>query len=319
LASDDPVAAALDDDDDDAADTSAPEKSASRAAADATTVRVPLAIQIAWIAIGVLLLVDHAYNADDDTWHSLWHPVTDALTLALVVFVLLGALINYVNEIGLPGGAKLTLRNERAAATLALDVSENYHEVAADLANRLQSWAEDGALLNDALDRYGTDGESISAIATRFCLERMEDAADLLSLDDEQPRLSVWWFFESEGGLRLLLSNEIRDQTTWDYLFEPFEGLMGQAFIECRQFNIPDVRSSSQFVEIRPDYPYRGVLLTPIVAGAGRKAVGIVSIDRTRPLAFNSVGENIGWAVASFIAQVYTHPTVRAALPELGL
>ncbi len=300
----------------DAAEPTAPDDAAAR---DGATVRVPVAIQVAWIAIGVALLLDHAYSGDRDTWHSLWHPVTDALTLAFVVFVLLGALINYVNEIGLPGGAKLTLRNERAAATLALDVSTSYQDIADDLADRLQSWSEDGALLNDALDRYGTDAEAISAIATRFCLERMEDVANLLSVDGEQARLSVWWFFESEGGLRLLLSNEIRDQQTWDYLFEPFEGLMGQAFVECRQDNIPDVRTSTQFVEIRPDYPYRGVLLTPIVAGAGRKAVGIVSIDRTRPLAFDAIGENIGWAVASFVAQVYTHPTVRAALPELGL
>ena len=314
---DDPVSVALDDDA--VADTSGSADSAPPPAAGGATVRVPLGIQIAWIAIGVLLLVDHAYTAGDDGWHDLWHPVTDALTLAFVIFVLLGALINYVNAIGLPGGATLTLRNERAAATLALDVSTSYHDIADDLANRLQSWSEDGALLNDALERYGTDDRAISTIATRFCLERMEDAANLLSLGDEAARLSVWWFFASEGGLRLLLSNEIRDQQTWDYLFEPFEGLMGQAFVECRQVNIPDVRTSAQFVEIRPDYPYRGVLLTPIVAGAGRKAVGIVSIDRTRPVAFDAIGENLGWSVASFVAQVYTHPTVRAALPELGL
>jgi hypothetical protein len=267
-------------------------------AAPRKPVSIPRWIQIVWVAAGVVLLLDHGYSDDFGGWHGVLHPVIDALTLALLVFVILGLLLDYVSDIGLPGGAKLTLR---------------------DLANRLQSWSEDGALLNDALERFGTDSAAISAITTRFCLERMEDAANLLSLRDEQARLSVWWFFASDGGLRLLLSNEIRDQQTWDYLFEPFEGLMGQAYVECRQYNIPDVRASAHFVEIRPDYPYRGLLLTPIVAGAGRKAVGVVSIDRTRPVAFDAIGESLGWAVASFVAQVYTHPTVRAALPEMGL
>jgi hypothetical protein len=288
-------------------------------AAPRKPVSIPRWIQIVWVAAGVVLLLDHGYSDDFGGWHGVLHPVIDALTLALLVFVILGLLLDYVSDIGLPGGAKLTLRDERTTAAVALGVSDNYREIADDLANRLQSWSEDGALLNDALERFGTDSAAISAITTRFCLERMEDAANLLSLRDEQARLSVWWFFASDGGLRLLLSNEIRDQQTWDYLFEPFEGLMGQAYVECRQYNIPDVRASAHFVEIRPDYPYRGLLLTPIVAGAGRKAVGVVSIDRTRPVAFDAIGESLGWAVASFVAQVYTHPTVRAALPEMGL
>ena len=283
-----------------------------------TTVRIPRWIQIAWIAAGVLLLLDHAFSDEHDGWHSLLHPVTDTLTLAFVVFILLGVMINYVNEIGLPGGANLKLRAERAADN-ALDASEKYQVAAETLANQLQSWAEDGALLNDLLDRYGHDREAISTITTRFCLERMEDAAALLSLPGERARLSVWWYFESDGGLRLLLSNEIRDQRTWDFVFEPFEGLMGQAFVEGRQYNIADVRDSAHFIEIRADYEYRGLLLTPIVAGAQRRAVGIVSIDRTRARRFDTIGEYIGQALASFVAQVYTHPTVRRALPEMGL
>ncbi len=311
--SDDPTSVEIDDKPAPPLDDRAPEKNA------VATVRVPRWIQITWIAVGLVLLFEHAFSDEYDGWRNFAHPITDTLTLAFIIFVLLGVLINYVNEIGLPGGANLKLRAERSTATVALEVTKNYRDVADNLANRLQSWSEDGALLNDALERFGTDGQAISAITTRFCLERMEDAASLLSFNDEQARLSVWWFFETDGGLRLLLSNEIRDQKTWDYLFEPFEGLMGQAYVECRQYNVSDVRASSHFVEIRKDYAYRGLLLTPIVAGAGRKAVGIISIDRTRAKAFDPIGENIGWALASFVAQVYTHPTVRAALPEMGL
>lgn len=276
---------------------------------------VPLWIQVVWVCSGLIFLIAHVLK-DAKKVEDLLHPVTDTQTAVFLVFTILGLLVNSLAEIGIPGGGKLKFRAVEAAANSALESAREFEIAAGELAQQIQSWAESVNLLNHKLSVYGTSAERIDNIVAQYCLSRMEEAAELLAFPGEKVRLSIWWWIKSELGLRLLLSNEIRDQDTWDFVFEPLEGLMGEAFVEARQFNLKDATKSPQFITIRQETEYRGLLLTPIVDGQ-RRIMGMLSIDRTRAAYFDSVAENIALALVSLIAQAYTHPTVRAALPEM--
>ncbi|HEY2473556.1 MAG TPA: GAF domain-containing protein [Candidatus Cybelea sp.] len=130
----------------------------------------------------------------------------------------------------------------------------------------------------------------------------MEEARDLIAERGDRTRLSFWWFVESAGGLKLLFSDDIRDEATLNHVFRPGVGLLGQCYVECRVYNLEDAPSSIYYQRIRPHADYNGLLLVPVRYRTYERPIGVLSIDRGKKEAFDDNAENVGSALADLIA-----------------
>jgi transcriptional regulator with GAF, ATPase, and Fis domain len=118
--------------------------------------------------------------------------------------------------------------------------------------------------------------------------------------------------------LFFMFSNDIRDERTKSFRFSPSAGLMGQAFVENRIYNIEDAPSSSFYVSIRDaDIDYHGLLLVPV--RALDQPVGMLSIDRRQSATFGEDAERIATGLSELLSYAFVHPRVRTlmrAMPD---
>jgi hypothetical protein len=265
--------------------------------------RIPFWVRALWFIFGALGFVDTIYTSDKSAFP--WHPVASLNALAWLCFTIVALIVNSLEQVGLPG-AKLSFRKRLRQVTEAADLSQKsvaaLTEVIDDYAGLLQSWTNAVNLLPEHLERYGVDVEKAYDILARFCLERMEEARDIIGESGERLRFSFWWFDEDSEGLKLLFSDDIRDEATLAHVFQPGSGLMGQCFIEDRVYNLEDAPTSIYYEKIRESPDYYGLLLVPVRARTGGEVIGVLSIDRQKKETFAATAENVARALGDLIA-----------------
>jgi hypothetical protein len=277
-----------------------------RAAADFA--RIPDPLRYVWVAIATLLLVAHAYETPGSVFP--FQPATDAITLAFLIFAILGLCVNYVSEVGLPGGAKFVLRKYERVQRAVLATQESAVALKAALheySNQMQSWTSSILLLDEHLEKFGKTDEDLNRIVARFCVERLEEARDLIQEDGDEVRLSIWWNFPELGGLVLLFSDGINDPETIGHVFAPGQGLCGQCFIEGRMYNLDDGQDSAYYERIVPNPEYHGLLLLPLRGGT-EKTRGVLSVDRVAKEEFSDDAVNASSALGDLTVYALTHP-----------
>ena len=264
---------------------------------------IPRSVQAAWIVLAAFGFIDNVFGSPGASFP--WHPIASTTALAWLLFGVIGLVVNRLDKIGLPGGANLSFRRleraEKAAAKREVSV-EALGQVLADYSDLMQNWAQSVNLLVEELEKYGEADDDVADILARFCLGRMEEARDVIAERGDRTRLSFWWYVEDAGGLKLLFSDDIRDDETLNHVFKPGAGLLGQCYVESRIYNFEDAPSSIYYQRIRQDPDYHGLLLVPVKARTDQKAIGVLSIDREKEEAFDENASNVGSALADLIA-----------------
>ena len=275
---------------------------------DGEIAHIPPIVQWPWVVSALVGLGAHVYLTTKGAFPS--HPLADGITLAWLVFAVIGASANYVREIGLPGGGKLAFRRlqkaRRAVQEEKVSVA-SLRSVIGTYSSQIQSWTNAINLFTEHLRLYGKTTDDKDEIVARFCIERMEEAKELIAEADDTVRLSLWWYIEEANGLMLIFSDDIRDQKTLDYVFLPGKGLCGQCYIEGRFYNLADAPSSIYYEPIIDAPQYHGLLLMPVQHGTGR-VLGVLSIDRVKKEEFEDTAIDIGRAVSDLLAYALCHP-----------
>jgi len=271
----------------------------------------PTAIaQVTLLAFGVAGLFFHV--TEPLFTHSGDWPNFDQLELLWLIPIVLGVLLPQIVEVGLPGGTSVKLRRVSDEAQEALTKAQRALDQTSLL---LANWASATNLLTGWLaDPHLPDATKIRR-ALRYCEDRMEEAAEELSVDDEPIRISVWLWDADKDGLVLVLSNEIRDEATRNYVFREGVGLLSQAFVEDRIFVFPDAPASPHYVGIPGTVPrYHGLMLVPI--RYDEHPIGVLSVDRKLVAVFDEKAENTASALADFVCIALMHPAIADSLRE---
>jgi hypothetical protein len=265
--------------------------------------RIPIAIQIVWVAIAALGFVDSLFASGKASFPS--HPIANTTALAWFVLGIIGLIVNHLDKVGLPGGASFSLRKleraEKAVAKSEVSV-DALREVLGDYSDLMQNWVQSVNLFTEQLEKYAETDDEVADILARFCLGRMEEARDLIGERGDRTRLSFWWFLEDAGGLKILFSDDIRDEETRNHVFRPGAGLLGQCFVESRTYNLEDAPASIYYEEIRPRADYHGLLLVPVRCKTDGPVLGVLSVDRQKREAFDQNASNVCSALADLIA-----------------
>jgi hypothetical protein len=250
--------------------------------------------------------------------HLPWHLNGTPVALAWFILAIVGVAANHLSEIGLPGGGKIAFRRlikvEKAIAKKTESVA-SLSTVIQEYADQLQSWTNSVNILTENLDRYGGTENDRVTIVVRYCLERMEEAKDLIEERGDTIRLSFWLYTEEEGGLKLLLSDDIRDTATLDHVFRPGQGLAGQCYVENRTYNLPDGPKSIYYQRVA-EPRYHGLLLVPVQFGATGEILGVLSVDRKKIERFDENAVNVARALGDLIAYAYRHPKAVGDFPD---
>jgi hypothetical protein len=269
--------------------------------------RIPRLIQIIWVAIAALGFIDSLYGSREALFP--WRPIANTTALAWFVLAVVGLIVNHLDKVDLPGGGGFSLskleRADEAAAEGGVSV-EAFRGALAAYSDLMQNWMESVNLFIEQLERYAKADDDVANVLARFCLGRMEEARDLIGERGERTRLSFWWFLEDADGLKMLFSDDIRDEKTRNHVFRPGAGLLGQCFVESRTYNLKDAPSSIYYEEIRPNPDYHGLLLVPVRQKTDGPVLGVLSVDREKKEAFDGNASNACSALAELIAYAMT-------------
>ncbi|MGA7356059.1 MAG: hypothetical protein WBW76_11585, partial [Candidatus Cybelea sp.] len=220
----------------------------TEAPADASSSRpnlekIPWWVQAPWVILALLGFVANLFGSPGASFP--WHPIWSPTALAWFSIVIVGAIINSLDKFGMPGGPQLSFRERTRQAIQKQQFSvEAMSSVVAEYSDLLQNWSNTVNLLGEQLEKYAKTDQDIANIVTRFCLGRMEEAKDFVAPEGDIVRFSFWWFDAEAEGLRLLISDDIRDEATLNFVFKPGAGLCGQCYVEDRYFNLADAPSS---------------------------------------------------------------------------
>ena len=265
--------------------------------------RIPLFVQVLWVALACFGFIDSVFGSAGASFP--WHPIAGTVALAWLAFGIVGLVINRLDTVGLPGGANLSFRRlqrvEKAAAK-SEDSVEALRAVLSDYSELMQNWLQSVNLFTEQLEKYAESDNDVADILARFCLGRMEEARELIAERGDRTRFSFWWFVEDEGGLKMLFSDDIRDEETLNHVFAPGAGLLGQCYVESRLYNVNDAPASIYFERIRPTPDYHGLLLVPARSETGGPVIGVLSIDREKKEVFDENASNVARALADLIA-----------------
>jgi hypothetical protein len=265
--------------------------------------RIPRSVQILWVCIAAFGFIDNVFGSAGASFP--WHPIASTSALAWLVFGIIGLAINHLATVGLPGGTNLSFRTlqraEKAAAKSEVS-AEAVREVLSDYSDLMHKWLRSVNLFTEQLKKYGKTDDDVGEILAQFCLGRMEEAKGVIAEQGDRTRFSFWWFVEDEGGLKLLFSDDIRDEDTLNHVFKPGSGLLGQCYVESRLYNVEDAPSSIYFEKIRAQTDYHGLLLVPVRSTTDGPVIGVLSVDREKKEAFDKNASNVAAALADLIA-----------------
>ena len=264
--------------------------------------KIPLWVQVPWIVLALFGFVANLFGSPGASFP--WHPIWSPTALAWFGVVIVGAIINSLEKFGMPGGPQFSFRERAREANQKQQFSvEAMSSVVSEYSDLLQNWANTVNLLGEQLEKYAKTDQDIANIVTRFCLGRMEEAKDFVASEGDVVRFSFWWFDDEAEGLRLLISDDIRDEATLNFVFRPGAGLCGQCYVEDRYFSFPDAPSSIYYEKIPGVTPqYQGLLLVPVKPRTDKGVIGVLSIDRVKAEEFDDNARNVGSALADLIA-----------------
>ena len=270
---------------------------------DESLARVPKVVQFLWVGLAAFGFVDNVFGSIGASFPR--HPICSPSSLAWLAFGFVGLIINRLDKVGLPGGGNLSFRKlarfEKAIAKSEISV-EALREVLEDYSNLMQNWLHSINLFAEQLEVYAKNDSDVADILARFCLGRMEEAREVVAERGDHTRFSFWWFVEDAGGLKLLFSNDIRDEKTLNHVFKPGAGLLGQCYVEGRIYNLDDAPTSVYYQAVRPEPTYHGLLLVPVRSRNVNRTMGVLSVDREKKETFNENASNVGSALADLIA-----------------
>ncbi len=265
--------------------------------------RIPLPVQILWVALAAFGFIDSLFGPTRASFP--WRPIATTSTLAWLVFGIIGLVVNRLAKVGLPGGANLSFRKlqraEKAVAKSEVSV-EALREVLSDYSDLMQNWLQSVNLFTEQLEKYAKSDDDVAEILAQFCLGRMEEAREIIAERGDRTRVSFWWSIEDEGGLKLLFSDDIRDEETLNHVFKPGVGLLGQCYVESRVYNIEDAPLSIYYESITPNPDYHGLLLVPVKSKTDGPVIGVLSVDREKKEAFDENASRVAGALADLLA-----------------
>lgn len=245
------------------------------------------AAQIVLAVIGVGGAAFHAFPIRiDPTLHQNW-PIFDAVDIGWLALVLVAVLLPEISEITL-GGASVKLREVKEDAEDLISVTE-------DLANLAQNWSTSAILYIQLLDDVETDAER-EMLLRNYIRDRMGEAAAFLSDDPgDEVRIMLWIYDPDSKRLEFYFGN---GKPPIQQAYEPGEGVLGQAFLERRRFNEPDVRKCAAYKKTRNgDPPYRAVLCVPVYIADD--LIGMLTADKEEAEIFSTAADDIAKGLAS--------------------
>jgi GAF domain len=265
--------------------------------------RVPVPVQLVWVVLAAFGFIDSVFGGAGASFP--WHPIASTSALAWLVFGIIGLVVNHLAKVGLPGGGNFSFRKlqrvEQAVAQSEVSV-EALREVLSDYSDLMQNWLQAVNLFTEQLEKYAKTDDDVAEILAQFCLGRMEEAREVIAERGDRTRVSFWWFIQDEGGLKLLFSDDIRDEETLNHVFRPGVGLLGQCYVESRVYNIEDAPSSIYHESIPASPDYHGLLLVPVKSKTDGPVIGVLSVDREKKEAFDENASKVAGALADLIA-----------------
>jgi putative methionine-R-sulfoxide reductase with GAF domain len=133
-------------------------------------------------------------------------------------------------------------------------------------------------------------------LLSNYLRDRMGEAKSFLADSAESNvRIALWIYDPASDKLAFYFSNEVRPtQASW----EPGEGLIGQAWLESRRFNEPDVRSVPGYKATRnEDPPYKAVICVPV--RRGYDTIGMLTADKDEDTIFSEVADDVATGLAA--------------------
>jgi GAF domain-containing protein len=244
------------------------------------------AAQVLLALVAIAAAIFHAFPLERHIEHENY-PVLDVTTIAWIGIFIIAMLLPQISEITL-GGASLKLR----------EVKESAKELTAtleDIANLLQNWSTSSVLYIYLLEK-AEDDSARAKLLRNYLRDRIGESRAWMSDDpDDDVRIALWIFNPASKKLEFYFSNNFRPtQESYD----PGEGMIGQAFLEARQFNEPDVRAMPTYKATRAvDPPYRAVLCCPVLVGDEK--IGMLTADKREAEIFGEVADEIARGLAA--------------------
>jgi GAF domain-containing protein len=245
------------------------------------------AAQIAIGVGGLLGAIFHAFPIHPALKHENW-PVLDAVDIGWLALIGVAVLLPGIRKLTL-GGVSVELREE------ARESAEELESAIEEYANLVQNWSSSAVIYIDLLAKAGDDDERAMLLA-HYLRDRMGEAKNYLSEDpDDDVRIALWMYDPNTRMLEFFFSNE-GVPTKQSYAVG--EGMIGEAFMERRRFNEPDVRNVPSYLDTRNGRPpYRAVLCTPVFFGD--EPVGMLTADKRSAVLFSTAADDIARGLAS--------------------
>jgi GAF domain-containing protein len=242
--------------------------------------------QIFLSLLGVGGAVWHAFPSEIHAEHENY-PVLDMVTIAWIGVSVIGILLPRISEVTF-GEASLKLGEIKEGA-------EELEESLDDIANLAQNWSSSPMLYISLLEK-STTKERKGLLLRNYLRDRMGEAKVFLGDEPESDvRIALWIHNPETDRVDFLYSNEVRpSQPSWS----PGEGLIGQAWLESRSFNEPDVRKVPGYKHTRSfDPPYLAVLCIPVKRG--HDTIGMLTVDKSDSELFSNVAQDIAIGLAA--------------------
>jgi GAF domain-containing protein len=237
---------------------------------------------------GVLGAIFHAFPIHQAAKKENW-PNLDAVDIGWLALVIVAVLLPGIGKLTL-GSVSLEMKEE------ARESKEELEEAIGDYANLVQNWSTAPVLYIDLLQKAPGDDER-AMLLSHYLRDRMGEARAYLSEEPtDEVRIALWMYDPERQTLEFFFSNE-RPPIKQSYSLG--EGMLGQAFLERRRFNEPDVRNVPSYLDTRDGEPppYRAVLCVPVLVGD--EALGVLTADKESAGLFTEGADDIAKGLAS--------------------
>lgn len=278
---------------------------------------------LAWIVISVLWFIAGMSAA---VYRAMKEHNADTTVLGFLVFAFAAFLVPIISNLELPGGTKIQFSAEASDTVTALQ--QNSALAVTDIAQLLRSLIVAQARIA-AIFRLGAMDR---ATAYTFALQTLVDAMSACTTwlvpqptgdgaAPEKVRVTLWRFDEPREQLVFVTGTVTPAQSVslaTMGLFVTDDDYIGDAWRNARVSNHAgapdDWRALSQGRDpagnLYPDpVAFGGVMFVPVVDDG--KRVGLLQIDRFKPIRFDANAEVVASALAELVGAVLGHPLVQ--------
>jgi len=261
-----------------------------------------------WVGIGLFFLIINGISGIDLKTSHFWR--IDATELSLLAFTAIGLLLPAAKRLKI-FGQEIEIERVEEYSKRRTEQVRKYSEVV-EKSNKFLQTASDSLLKVTAAIEDCTTKDEVADRFVNYCKRRMSELSRWFDLPDEAIRLSVWLYSKALPGLFFLTSNEIADDATVKHVFRPGKGLMSRCFEENKLIDLPDApkeRGSFEAIAGAQAHEFHGLMLVPI--RRGDSALGVLSVDRQKPLEFGENAERVSQVIANNIGVALTAALAR--------